>query len=565
MKLSNLILLSAGTVSAQENTDLSQLQALLKLPGAQELLANLQKQQAPVEAPLEPPAQVAPVETPEEPSDDEPIEPAHEQSPISVEPASVADVDTDEDVHIVPGQVAASTPGETDVIVPTAEPVLEPTALSSMNQTIQVNATVTPDLVMVNVNQGELANVTVTESVVTATTTNAPVVASEVANPLQPVAELDERLEDEDEPDSAPPVVEEAQPVESVTEASEEEPAAAPSTDASAVFNNLSASDQAALLAKLQASSFPDINLKMANTDMITGQVAAAEPALMTTTTTAPVVNATEAPVETQTEAVEAEEDSPIEAFGSRAEEPDMMMTGTNPEVYGGETEDLTPVTDKPLFTDDAVVVNDQASELNEPDMDENVELDVDENALADEEINEDSFDPYDDYDEDDEWEGEYEENYDEGEFEDEDDGWTQWDDDDEDDLYSLDQDDNLDDEPRNHYDAAYREKLEDYENVLEEQEAVFETEQEAEAAQYNFAFFMILFITVFTGGYYAYGKLREKFFPQSSSVSDYISKKWRYWDLEQQYTPLAKEDGDVKQSVSSEAKADEDWDNENW
>merc|ERR1711892_1605878 len=167
MKLSNLILLSVGTVSAQENTDLSQLQALLKLPGAQELLANLQKQQAPVEAPLEPPAPVAPVETPEEPSDDEPIEPAHEQSPISVEPASVADVDTDEDVHIVPGQVAASTPGETDVIVPTAEPVLEPTALSSMNQTIQVNATVTPDLVMVNVNQDELANVTVTESVVT--------------------------------------------------------------------------------------------------------------------------------------------------------------------------------------------------------------------------------------------------------------------------------------------------------------------------------------------------------------------------------------------------------------
>ena len=212
----------------------------------------------------------------------------------------------------------------------------------------------------------------------------------------------------------------------------------------------------ASLIILFQASSLPDINLKMANTDMITGQVAAAEPALMTTTTTSPVVNATETPVESQTEAVEAEEDSPIEAFGSRAEEPDMMMTGTNPEVYGGETEDLTPVTDKPLFTDDAVVVNDQASELNEPDMDENVELDVDENALADEEINEDSFDPYDDYDEDDEWEGEYEENYDEGEFEDEDDGWTQWDDDDEDDLYSLDQDDNLDDEPRNHYDAAY-------------------------------------------------------------------------------------------------------------
>ena len=41
MKLSNLILLSVGTVSAQENTDLSQLQALLKLPGAQELLGKL--------------------------------------------------------------------------------------------------------------------------------------------------------------------------------------------------------------------------------------------------------------------------------------------------------------------------------------------------------------------------------------------------------------------------------------------------------------------------------------------------------------------------------------------
>ena len=78
------------------------------------------------------------------------------------------------------------------------------------------------------------------------------------------------------------------------------------------------------------------------------------------------------------------------------------------------------------------------------------------------------------------------------------------------------------------------REKaLEDYESILEQQEEAFETEQEAEAAQYNFAFFMILFITVFTGGYYAYGKIREKFFPASSSVSDYIAKKWRYWDQE--------------------------------
>lgn len=41
MKLSSLILLSIGTVSGQENTDLSQLQALLQLPGAQELLGKL--------------------------------------------------------------------------------------------------------------------------------------------------------------------------------------------------------------------------------------------------------------------------------------------------------------------------------------------------------------------------------------------------------------------------------------------------------------------------------------------------------------------------------------------
>ena len=66
---------------------------------------------------------------------------------------------------------------------------------------------------------------------------------------------------------------------------------------------------------------------------------------------------------------------------------------------------------------------------------------------------------------------------------------------------------------------------------MLEDEQDVFDQEQEAEAAQYNFAFFMILFITVFTGGYYAYGKIREKFFPQSSSVSDYIARKWRYWD----------------------------------
>ena len=58
--------------------------------------------------------------------------------------------------------------------------------------------------------------------------------------------------------------------------------------------------------------------------------------------------------------------------------------------------------------------------------------------------------------------------------------------------------------------------------------------------AGYNFAFYMILFITIFTGGYYAYGKIKDKFFPQST-VSDYVKKKWRYWDdrRSQVYTNL--------------------------
>merc|ERR1719204_632284 len=179
-------------------------------------------------------------------------------------------------------------------------------------------------------------------------------------------------------------------------------------------------------------------------------------------------------------------------------------MTGANPEIYGGE-QPQEPEVEEPAMTEEDSAIEDMETQMEE---------------------NLNEFDALDDLSDD---------------AEDEDgDGL---------DIYEIDQDDQLDEEPRNHYDAAYREKaLEDYESILEQQEEAFETEQEAEAAQYNFAFFMILFITVFTGGYYAYGKIREKFFPASSS---------------QQYTPLPKEDGDVKQSVSSETKADEDWDNE--
>jgi len=508
MKLSSLLLLSLGSVNAQEeNTDLSQLQALLKLPGAQELLASLKEKDAessdaPTAAPVESPVE-APVETPAEVPVDTPVE-----APVEVAESAPADqavdVDIDDSVRVIPGQMAAAE--EADL------------------------------------------------------------------NPLQPVEQLEERLEDEDEPESAPPtetpvaevpVAPESETiVEESTEAVEEidtDPAvsetATSEPDVSAVFNNLSAEEQAALLAKLQATTQPDIDLKMSNTDMILGQINAGAESLATevaVNATQAAVNATEA---TPTESSIVEDvTEELGAYGSRAEEVadvPMMMTGTNPEVYGGEPQE--PEIEEPVLTEDSAI-DDMETQMEE-NLDEFDALD----DLSDEtEEDDEYYDSYDGYEDDDDWEDDYD---------DDEDGWDEWDEDGDGlDIYEIDQDDELDEVPRNHYDVAYREKaLEDYENILEQQEEAFETEQEAEAAQYNFAFFMILFITVFTGGYYAYGKIREKFFPASSSVSDYITKKWRYWDQEQQYTPLPKEDGDVKQSVSSEPKADEDWDNENW
>ena len=68
-------------------------------------------------------------------------------------------------------------------------------------------------------------------------------------------------------------------------------------------------------------------------------------------------------------------------------------------------------------------------------------------------------------------------------------------------------------------------------EEQIEKHEEIFDEAEDAERSEYNFAFFMIVFIFIFTGGYYAYSKIKEKFYPQS--VSQYvISKKWRYWDL---------------------------------
>ena len=73
-----------------------------------------------------------------------------------------------------------------------------------------------------------------------------------------------------------------------------------------------------------------------------------------------------------------------------------------------------------------------------------------------------------------------------------------------------------------------YRNRPVDDEQI-ERHEEIFDEAADAERSQYNFAFFMIVFIFVATGGYYAYGKIKEKFYPQS--VSQYFSKKWRYWD----------------------------------
>ena len=80
-------------------------------------------------------------------------------------------------------------------------------------------------------------------------------------------------------------------------------------------------------------------------------------------------------------------------------------------------------------------------------------------------------------------------------------------------------------------------------EEALEQrEEEIFDEAMDEGKAGYNFAFYMILFITFFTGGYYAYGKIKDKFFPQST-VSDYVKKKWRYWDdrRSQVYTRLVK------------------------
>merc|ERR1711937_839652 len=120
--------------------------------------------------------------------------------------------------------MAAAEEGEKVITNPVLDTTFTlPPGVVPLNQTTQLNATVTPELVTVTIaNQTELANVTVTTaSVANVTTTISSSNVVDELNPLQPVEQLDERLEDEDEPESAPPT---EAPIAEVPVASEASP-----------------------------------------------------------------------------------------------------------------------------------------------------------------------------------------------------------------------------------------------------------------------------------------------------------------------------------------------------
>jgi len=114
-----------------------------------------------------------------------------------------------------------------------------------------------------------------------------------------------------------------------------------------------------------------------------------------------------------------------------------------------------------------------------------------------------------------------------------------------------------------NYRTSAERERtLEEIHEIEEE----FDDLREEETKDWNFAFYLIVFVLVSTGVYYVINLIRTKFFPKSVSIQDYLSKKWRYWDGDenQKYSLLQENDPDIKQSVSSESKAEE-WNNDDW
>lgn len=214
--------------------------------------------------------------------------------------------------------------------------------------------------------------------------------------------------------------------------------------------------------------------------------------------------------------------------------------------------EPASTITDSPHLPIDLKTSNIDASdyETDEQFDEESIDMDEDESLEFDEDNDdnmEDEWDPYDD-----EYEDEYDE-YEDGDYYEDEDAWGEVDEDDED--YSIQLDDDDDDEgnqedfaeARNHYEAMYNSQNE--ESLEQREEEIFDEAMDEGKAGYNFAFFMILFISVFTGGYYAYGKIKDKFFPQST---------------DQKYALLPKDDGDVKQSASSNDKPEaENWDND--
>jgi len=61
--------------------------------------------------------------------------------------------------------------------------------------------------------------------------------------------------------------------------------------------------------------------------------------------------------------------------------------------------------------------------------------------------------------------------------------------------------------------------------------EEEFEDTLGEDKANWNFAFFLIVFVIVVTGVYYVVNLIRTKCCPKNVSFKEYLSKRWRYWD----------------------------------
>merc|ERR1712227_203451 len=97
-----------------------------------------------------------------------------------------------------------------------------------------------------------------------------------------------------------------------------------------------------------------------------------------------------------------------------------------------------------------------------------------------------------------------------------------------------------------NYRTSAERERT--LEEIHEIEEEFDDLREEETKEDWNFAFYLIVFVLVSTGVYYVINLIRTKFFPKSN----------------QKYSLLQENDPDIKQSVSSESKAEE-WNNDDW